>query len=358
MHSRLTQLFLELVRIDSPSGYEDMMCDFIKNYLTSLGLSPIVDSYGNIVVRVRGAGAPVLLSAHVDTVEPGRGVKPVIKSGMISSKGETILGADNKVGVAIILDILREIQEKKLSTRSLEIVFTRSEEVGNYGAVNLDYSLISAKQGYIFDNPNPVGTIITAAPFYNRFDIIITGRSIHASKPELGIHALSIAAQALRNITLGKVDKITTVNIGAIEGGHVRNTIMGELTLHGEVRSFKEENLIKATEMVTSSFSSAADSFGGKVTIEVVRENGGYQYNRKDKDILNTQKFMNKRGLTSILKEDWGCSDANIFIDYGIRTINLGDGCIATHTVDESVKVKDMQILQDIILDLILSQEE
>jgi len=350
---QLLNSFLELVQLDSPSGEEDNICDFLIDKLKSLGLSPMTDLYGNVYVRVEGTGSPILLSAHVDTVEPGRGIVPVVQKGVISSTGQTILGADNKVGVAIILAILHNIVKEKIATRTLEVIFTRSEEVGNYGAVNLDYSLLTSQFGYIFDNSNPIGTIITAAPFYNRFDITIVGKSVHASKPERGIHALSIAVEALKNIKLGKVDPITTVNIGAVAGGHVRNTIMGEMIFRGEVRSFKEENLIKATEGVTSAFQSAVDSFGATITINVVRENGGYHYSPQDKDILQIQEVMRKSGIQPELKEDWGCSDANIFIDHGIKIINLGDGTIDTHTTSERVKLVDMLKLEKIVLDLI-----
>src|SRR3989344_1540887 len=138
-NDQLIQTFLQLVQIDSPSGEEAQVCAFIICQLKRLSLSPIIDSYGNIIVKKTGFGTPLLLSAHVDTVEPGREIKPVVKNGIIRSNGQTILGADNKVGVAVILNILQELVRCNAQHRNLEIVLTRSEEIGNYGAVNLNY---------------------------------------------------------------------------------------------------------------------------------------------------------------------------------------------------------------------------
>jgi tripeptide aminopeptidase len=353
-NSSLITLFLDLVQIGSPTGEEDAICEYIRTYLTKLGYEPYTDSYGNIILHVSGVGKPLFLAAHVDTVEPGRGVKPIIDGDVIRSDGTTILGADNKVGVAIILDVVRTFAQRT-DRPALDVVFTRSEESGNYGAINLEYSHITANRGYAFDNPNPVGTIISASPFYSRFDITLLGKSAHASKPERGIHVLPILAECISHIRLGRLSDTALVNIGAIEGGHVRNTIMGEITLHGEVRSMHQEELDQNTNQIKTIFEQIAHKNNIEVTINVVQENGGYIYEQSDPDLQHVVSTMARLGLTPVIKQDWGVADSNIFTDHGIKAINLGDGCEFTHTTREQVRISDMERLKELIMELISS---
>src|SRR3989338_6943680 len=176
---RLVDTFLKLVQIDSPSGQEKILVNYLVDYIKSLSLPllVVVDKSGNIICKTFQNDKPILLTAHLDTVEPGKSIKPVIKSGVIKSDGTTILGADNKVGVVAILESLTSYFEKYRNLPSLEVVFTVSEEVGNLGAINLDYSSLRSKLGFSFDGGEPVGTITTASPYYTRFDITLIGKS-------------------------------------------------------------------------------------------------------------------------------------------------------------------------------------
>lgn len=354
-NSSLITLFLDLVQIDSPTGEEDAICEYIRTYLTKLGYEPYTDSYGNIILHVSGVGDPLFLAAHVDTVEPGRGVKPIVDGDTIKSDGTTILGADNKVGVAILLDILCDMANMK-DRPALDIVFTRSEEIGNYGAVNLDYSYITAKKGYTFDNPNPIGTIISASPFYNRFDITLHGKSAHASKPEQGLHVLPILAECMGQLSLGRVSQTALVNIGAVEGGHVRNTIMGEITVHGEVRSLYEDELKAHTQNVKEVFERVGRKNGATAEVDVVTENGGYLYPDDDPELQHISTMMKKLAITPVIKQDWGVADSNVFAEHGIKAINLGDGTILTHTTNEHVKISDMEKLKELVMTLITAR--
>ena len=146
---RLVQTFLDIVRIDSPSEHEEKIGNYVFDFLAKLGFKPIKDNVGNIAVQTEGIGEPLFLGAHLDTVEPGRNIKPQIKDGIIKSDGTTILGADNKVAVAAILEVLKFLVNNKIKTRPLDIVFTLSEEA-DFGSAKLDYKKIEAKKGYIF----------------------------------------------------------------------------------------------------------------------------------------------------------------------------------------------------------------
>jgi tripeptide aminopeptidase len=350
--NKLINTFLEIVQIDSPTGHEKNMADYVFTRLSVLGLSPIYDSYGNVIAKMVSGGEPIILTAHLDTVEPGRGIKPLIVDGLIKSSGDTILGADNKVGVAVILNLLEILVSKKINV-SLEIIFTLSEEVGNLGAVNLDYSLISGKCGYSFDTIGPLGEITTAAPFYNRFDIEVLGKAVHAGRPQKGINALKIFSNAIHKIKLGKIDEDTVCNIGFVEGGSVRNTVPGRIFIKGEVRSFVENKLEKETTKIINNFKSAAATLGGKVVVDVVSENGGYKLSKNNPVIQHLAHVMESQNIKPRFKQTLGCADSNIFCDHGITVVNMSDGSEKPHTVDESISVENLTKLSNLIFGLV-----
>lgn len=351
--NRVVDTFLKLVQIDSPTGGEANISEFVFQKLESLGLEVVKDNYGNVIAKLNGNNQPILLTAHLDTVEPGRGIRPVIENGIIKTSGDTILGADNKVAVAIILETVERLVERNENI-SVEVVFTLSEEVGNYGAVNLDYSLLKSKFGYSFDSEGEIGTIITASPYYDRFDIEIFGKSAHASQPENGINALKILKNVLNRIKLGKVDEDTIANIGVVNGGSVRNTILGNLKVNGEVRSFVEEKINKTTEFMVNVFKEEASKMGATTTVDVVRENPGFKFNKEETVIKNVIKVFQNMEIKPVLKESYGCYDGNIFIGKDIKVLNMCDGSKYSHTVNEQISVLDLYKIADVAYNLII----
>lgn len=349
---RLVRTFLGLVKIDSPSGHEEKVREYVVQFVEKLGLKTIQDARGNLIVKVDGVGEPILLGAHLDTVEPGSNIKPQIKDGIIKSSGDTILGADNKVAVAAILEVLKYSLESKLKTKRLDVVFTLSEESGEFGSSRLAYENISARRGYTFDSLSPLGSIITASPFYNRFDIKIIGKSVHASLPQEGINALQILGIALNKIKLGKINSKTIANIGIVNGGHGINTIPGDMRIKGEVRSFVGRQVEEYSNFIVNTFKEIAGQFGGKIEAEIFQDSPGYEYDEKDEFIGATKKAVKDFGLKPVLVKNWACSDANIFNEHGIKTLNLGDGVNNPHTVKESTSVENLNLLSKLILTL------
>lgn len=356
--NRLVKTILEVIKIDSPSGFEDEIGNHLFKIFSKLALRPFYDSFGNLLLNIPGKGRPLLLSAHLDTVEPGRNIKPLIKKGIIKSDGSTVLGADNKVAVASIVEVVRSLcDHQDIVHLPLEIVFTRSEEAGSLGSISLDYNQISAKNGYIFDNANPVGTIIIGSPFYNRFDIKISGQAAHASRPDDAINVLEIFSNAFDISKIGRVSNKTIMNIGTIKAGHVRNTIPGEMVIKGDVRSFLESEVDYYLELFKKSFQQSAKKIKGKVNFSTVRENSGYEYDRNDSFIQRTGQIIKNINLKPKLIKSWGCSDANIFKDHGIKVLDLGDGSINPHTTNESIAIKDLMKLANLILSLVCFKE-
>lgn len=358
--NRLIQTFFDLARIDSPSGEEKKIVEYLCNFLRENKLVDCVvkDQLGNIIASIKGKGNPLFISAHMDTVEPGRNIVPKIDGKVICSDGNTILGADNKIAVAAILELLLDFRDHpEREHRSLEIVFTVSEESGNYGALALDYSKISAKEGYLFDVSAPVGTIITASPFYNRFDVHLQGKSAHASRPEEANNSVSVLGFVLNKINLGKVSSDTIVNIGLVTTGEKessRNTIPGEMVIKGEVRSYVEKELEQVSEKIKNAFKEAVESYGSSAKIEFCRENGGYKYSPEHPWVKRAVEKICEVGLKPVFKEAWGCSDGNIFMEKGLTVLNLGDGTRDSHTKKESISIKELDNLYRLITALVV----
>lgn len=350
---RLVQTFLDLVKIDSPTDCEQKVREYIIKFVERLGLKAIQDARGNLIVKVDGVGEPILLGAHLDTVEPGKDINPQISNGVIKSDGTTILGADNKVAVAAILEVLKSVIENKSKTKPLDVVLTVSEESGEYGSSKLDYSRLSAKKGYTFDSLSPLGTIITASPFYNRFNIKIIGKSTHASTPDEGINTLTILGVALNKIKLGKINDKTVANIGIVSSGSGINIIPGETIIKGEVRSFAAKDVQEYSNFVVNTFKEVAGQFGGKIEAEIFQDSAGYEHDEKNEFIVETKKVIENLGLNPNLLIKWACSDANMFHSNGIKTLNLGDGVVDPHTVKESVSVESLMLLAKLISSLI-----
>lgn len=350
-YSKVVNLFLELVQIDSPTGEEKEISDWIFNWLKNIGLDPVRDRHNNVFVKTKGVGEPLFLNAHTDTVEPGRSVKPVIKDRVITSDGTTILGADNKVSVACLLDLLESRNEE---CRPLEILFTTSEEQGNYGAIGFDRSKIKAIEGYVFDVFDEVGTVIVASPFYARFDVSIKGSSAHAGYPEKTRPAIPVMLEVINKLE-GLRRNNVLINIGQISGGESRNTVIGRMDLRGEVRSFYKVKFYKTIELLKSILGARFDV---KVDYEVVIENPGYFHDQEK--VKFVQKKVEKILSKDIrVEESYGCSDANIFNDgqTDLVVFNLGTGIKDPHTVDERVSVKNVNKLSFLIKELASSKD-
>lgn len=346
---RLVQTFLDLVRIDSASGHEEKVREYVSEFIKRFGLKPIQDTRGNLIVKVNGVGEPLLLGAHLDTVEQGRNISPRIANGIIKSDGTTILGADNKVAVAVILEVLKFLAENKTQARPLDVVFTLAEET-EFGSGKLDYRKIEAKKGYIFDSLIPVGHIITASPFCNDLQIKIIGKAAHASLPNEAINALKVLAVVISKLKLGKINNKTIANIGIVTAGHMASTVPGEAVIRGEVRSFVKKEVKKYSNLIINKFKETAFKFGTKIEAKIIESCPGYEYSASDKFVKTAKKIIKDFGLQPTLVKKWACSDANIFNNRDMQILNLGDGVVNAHTVDEYISIDDLSKLGKLVL--------
>ncbi len=335
-------LFLSLVAIDSPAGHEKIVSDFIAAKLKKLGIKTENDSYGNLIAKVPGQGAPLMLCAHMDTVEPGRGIKAVVKGDRITSVGDNILGADDKGGITEILVAVEHLVRNKVAHRPLEIVFTREEEIGSHGAKNLDYKRLRAKEGLVLDRSGGAAIIVVAAPFITDITINIQGKAAHAGHPEKGIDAIKVAARAISLARLGRIDEETTANVGIIRGGEIRNGVPERVSIRAEVRSHVKAKMTKEVAAIKSVFENEAKRVQAKIKIKTTLECDGYKYSANDPLVKRLGQLWRELGSEPLFEKVGGVSDANEFVKKGIKAVTIGYGGLDPHTSKESIRVSDM----------------
>jgi tripeptide aminopeptidase len=297
----------------------------------------------------------------MDTVEPGRGVRPVFRDGAFTSDGKTILGADDKSAIAILLEVIMALQERGLAHGPLELVLTICEEIGLLGAKHLDYSLITARQGYALDATDPVG-IVTRAPAANQLELKLFGKDAHAgAAPELGINAISLAGKAIARLPMGRIDEETTCNLGVIQGGRATNIVPGFVSILGEVRSHDPGKLARTTERILEAFQTVVDDHrarfgGGDLPAFESRVESEFPATCIPEDhpvIELARRAAGNLGRSLKCKTTGGGADANIFFDRGIVTGVLGTGMREMHSVRESVRLDDMADAAELMIEIV-----
>ncbi|MGC4117074.1 MAG: peptidase dimerization domain-containing protein [Myxococcales bacterium] len=263
MSERMVRQFMEMVAIDSESGNEQRMMEYLLEAVRDAGGEGALDAYGNFIGKfaAKGAGAgkaPILLSCHADTVKPGVGIKPVLEGGVVRSSGDTILGADDKAGIAEVLEALRTAEVRP----PVEFAVSRQEETGLQGVKNLDFGKLTAKYGFLMDN-DTLDTIVIGGPSYWAMDVKVTGKAAHAGmEPEKGINAIHAAAKAIAALKLGRLDHETTANVGVINGGLIRNGVPDVCTFLAECRSANHEKGARLAEEMVATIKTEVEKAG------------------------------------------------------------------------------------------------
>ena len=340
---RLVKTFTDLVQIDSPSGEEEAMAEELTRRLEGFGLTVNRDSYGNLVAS-DGRPDPLLLSAHMDTVEPGRGVKPKIVGDRIESDGTTILGGDCKCGVSAILEALESVYEDDVPHIGIEVAFTREEEIGLVGARNLDFTMLTSKEAIVFDGEGSAAQITSSSPTYIGFDVEVTGRAAHAGvEPEKGLSAIRIAAELITRLPQGRLDEETTFNVGTIEGGSVRNTVAETTIIHGEFRSRNIETLDDIRVQVSEALDEVREMFPeAKLDDHLHTEFETYTLSDDDAATSRVVSALKGLGLEPVFQPSGGGTDGNVFRLRGMSAVVVGMADHGMHTVREHVVIPEL----------------
>lgn len=365
---RLRNTFTELVKIDNPSCGERAVCDVIRDKLQALGIASYEDdtgekiggNCGNVYAYIDGSQdlPPLLLSAHMDSVEPAVGKRAVCHAdGTITSDGSTVLGADDLAGVAAILEALTVLTENNIPHRPLEVLFDVSEETYCTGIQQFDFTRIQSKEAYVLDLSGPVGQASYQAPSIMAFRAEFHGRAAHAAfAPEDGIHAVKAAADAISSIPCGYVGD-TTVNIGTIGGGVADNIVPETCTVTGEVRSFDDDSAKAQLRKVEESMKNAAAKAGATVDFYTETFCVAYRVERTEPVARRFRSACAEIGLQSSFVTTYGGSDNNHFFHQGIRGLVVACGMNNCHSREEYTSVSELEKAAKLTLALILSKE-
>lgn len=369
---RLASTFLDLVRINSPSGSERAIADELVGRLRELGLNVREDDSGkdlgtdtgNVVGHFAGTAphAPTIaLVAHMDTVVANLGVDPQEANGVIRTDGRTILGADDKAGIAAILEAVQAVQTSNEPHGDVYVIFTVSEETGLDGAKRLDIDALQLQCAFVLDSGGSPAEVIGAAPYEFDFVSRVHGKAAHSGvNPEDGVNALAAAALAVSHIRQGRIDEETTVNVGMFHAGNTTNTVCDYAELSGEARSLSREKVEREIEAVKAAFVDASSVFGAKAEVEVSLAYEGFRLQESDEVVRAAFQAVRNAGLNPRLVPRGGGSDTNVFNACGVPAVNLGVGAKRDHTVWESVAVADLlsaaRIVGSLIVDFAAGQ--
>lgn len=374
-HQRMLKNFLEITKIYAPSGEEKNMLDYAKKELTKLGCKVYIDkagknfgstAQGNLTANFKGTikSAPFILGGHLDTVRPCKGVKPSIKNGKVVTDGTTILGADDRAGLAIIFEVLRTLKENKIKHPPVDIIFTLCEEGGMYGSKYLDTKIIKGKEGLLLDSESNEELVVNA-PKAVLFYATIKGVASHAGiAPEKGISAIEVAAKAISMMRLGRIDPMTISNIGIVNGGQSTNVVMPELTIQGEARSRTKGHLEKELKHIEECFKKAAKMFVKKVDGKTIKPEiiwtTELKYpllNIKPKSALIThiKNCGKKWGLNIQTASSGGGFDANVLAGKGLSMPIIGIGYDKEHTTKECLDIETFFKTADLVLDVVVN---
>ena len=349
---RLVKTFLDLAALNSPAKHEGAVADVLEAELKSLGFEVVRDNAGekfggdtgNVIGTKKGTipGTPTLFSAHMDTVSSTENWGYKIEGDIIRSKGDTILAADDKCGIASILEAMRVIQEDNIPHADIQVVFSIGEEVGLCGAKFMDYSLITSKYAFVYDMGKPVGCVVVAAPSHDNMLVKVHGKASHAgARPEDGINAIVVASKAIANMKIGRIDSETTANIGVIEGGTARNIVPEYCEVKAEARSRNEDKLDVQVQHMVEQFHEAAAEMGAGIDIEIHRSYHTYRLAEDSEVVKIAVAAARKVGIEPKMHETGGGSDASVMNGKGLPTTVIGVGYDNAHSTDEYVSISD-----------------
>lgn len=362
----LVSLFLELAGISSNSGHEREICDFLTVRLRGLGFEvsesdPIEDtpaSAGNLYCRLDGdsPGVPILFSAHVDTVasEEDALPAPVLRDGVISSGSRSVLGADNKASVAVIVHTIEKIISEGVSHAGLELLLTVCEESGLQGAKSATLDHMAARCGFCFDCTGAVGGVVIKAPSQKTVKAVFSGKSAHAGvAPEEGRNAIEAASKAVASMKLGRIDDETTANIGIIRGGEAINVVPDRCRIEGESRSHDNGKLDGQIAHMLEAINLASAGQGVDVETVIVDEFQAFDLGSGNLPVDLADRALKKIGIEPTHIVTGGGSDVNVFNQKGLPSVNLAAGMEKVHTPEEYIAVKSLYDLHRLMLAIV-----
>jgi tripeptide aminopeptidase len=344
--SRLSETFVRLCEIRSPTGEEREVADTVAAELRALGLElseddaagPAEAGAGNLLARLPGRGEGwVMFCAHLDTV-PHRGqIEVVNDEGVFRSRGETILGADNKAAVAVFMELMARAAESPPPI-GIELVLTVAEEQGLRGAKAFDTSILRSRAGFVLDHAGAVGEVVVRTPTQQKILADFTGVEAHAGiRPEDGSSAIAAAAAAITRMALGRLDEGTTANVGRIAGGTSGNVVPGHCWIQAEARSLDAPRAAEVAGEIADACAWGASEHDCDVDVRIEELFRGYELPSSSAALELAEAGLRGAGLEPVRVAIGGGSDANVLRRDGFDCVLLSNGTDAVHTADEMV---------------------
>lgn len=335
------KIFKQLVQIDSPSGKEGKVRKFIINFCKKRNIRLQQDKYGNLFYSNKDTN--LILTAHMDTVQGDMHVEPIIEKGIFKSKGNTILGADDKANLSCILAQVDRYNEEKQAL-DFELLFTVEEELGMQGMRNFNVSNLYSKYAVSFDkSEDEFGKIVMQAPFGYKVRLEIIGKAAHSALPENAVNALAVAAEIITKLPIGGKNNQTTLNFGLVSGGTSANTYPENVEFSGDMRGHNDEELREMQKNIENICEKTTKNYSAKFKLDFEKVIDGYKIEKDDGFFRLVQKSLKNLKYSAKTIKTSGGSDASILDQKGIKTILISSGATNCHTSDEQISVKDLK---------------
>lgn len=353
--ARLNDVFAALCRIPSPFGHEAELAAHVTGELEALGIAVEADARGNLLARIPGRSErTVLLCAHLDTVEVTGPIEPEVVDGGWQNARDAILGADNKAGIAVILEVARRASVEG-SPVGIELLLTVEEENALSGAKAFDASRSRADFGYVFDHATPIGDVIVASPSYFRLGAEFHGRAAHAGlRPEAGRSAILAAAHAIAAMPHGRIDAQTTANVGSVQGGVGSTNVVAErCRLLAEARSLDADRVEAVVARMIDAVHDGAAAAECDVDVTCEMLFVGYRQKPGAPAVVAAEAALRACGYEPRRVATGGGSDANALVAQGLEVVNLANGTERNHEPGERVSVAALEGMLDVGLALL-----
>jgi tripeptide aminopeptidase len=344
---RLIETFMSLVRVDSPSGQEAALSDALAAEFKELGCSVYQDDIGNLIATFPGSrqGAEtVMLCAHMDTVGTDVDIQPIRQADRITSDGTTILGADDKSGIAVILEIIKVFRDNpEIVHPTIEAVITVQEEIGVVGSTHLQKDRLKSSWGLVLDGGGPIGSITVSGPTSRKYTFTVHGKAAHAAiAPEEGVNAIQAAAAGIAACPCGKVDPEVVSGIGVIQGGVATNIVPDLVTVQAMIRSRNDEKLESWSQKMEKAFQDGCDAFGAQLTIEKHDSYFGYLLDESSLPWQKSKAAALQLGFPFSTHDSLGGTDCNNFNRAGIPSCAVSTGMANEHMKNEYILIQDL----------------
>ncbi len=362
--NRLTERFFAYVQCASESHKELPFAQKLAHECEELGLHVEFDEAGekcgsnanNLRAFLQGEGEPIMFCAHMDTVSPGEGIKPRLEDGIIRSDGTTVLGADDKSGIAAVMEAVERIIEEKAPHRPVELLFTVCEECGLLGSRYADYSAFKSKEAVVLDS-SKLHCVVNRAPAHVVLSFTVCGKSSHAGcAPENGIHALKAAAQAVNAIPCGHVDDMSVMNVADFMAPGQTNVVPDRASFSMEIRSFSEELMQKHIAASEKAVQEACAFYGARYEMTSDRHSDALYVPEEGELLKQMTRISREKGQELKVEGSFGGCDATWLNANGIAAVNLGTGMRDVHGVQESIAEKDLEATAELLYALIRSE--